>query len=97
LGSIEKLSIEAKLVINYDEICDVNLKYIKVTEFGKIDLKMTGLGLFNNFTSQLLTWLTTMWKNEIIKVIEYNARDIVEEQLRKYICENYINKVIPFF
>ncbi|XP_067209928.1 uncharacterized protein [Linepithema humile] len=99
LGSIERLSVAAKLVIDYDKTCDVNLKYIKVTEFGKIDLKMTGLGLLNTFTSNILTWLTTMWKNKIIKVIEYNVRDIVEEQLRKYICESNKNEreVIPLF
>lgn len=67
--------------------------YIKVTEFGEIDLEMTGLGLLNNFTSKILTWLTTMWKNKIIKTIEYNMRDIIEEQLRKYICESYKNEV----
>lgn len=97
LGSIEKLSIAARLVIDYDKTCDVNLKYIKVTEFGKIDLKMTGLGLLDNFTSKLLTWLTTMWKGKIIKAIEYNVKDIIEEQLRKYICESYKNKVRSLF
>lgn len=93
LGSIDGIAIAAKLVINYDKECGVNLEFVKVTEVGKINLKMTGLGILNNLTSHVLTWLTRMWQDKIVKIVEDSVRDIIEDQLSEFICKN-LNEVI---
>lgn len=78
LGTIDELTIAVKLVIDYDKTCGVNLEYVKVTKFGKINLEMTGLGPFNNLASNLLTWIQ---QDKIIKHIEEYVRNIIEDQL----------------
>ncbi|KAL6265518.1 hypothetical protein P5V15_002313 [Pogonomyrmex californicus] len=87
LGTVDGLAIAAKLVINYDKTCGVNLEYIKVTELGKIKLKMTGLGPFNSLTSKILTWLTRMLQDKIVHTVEVNVRDVAEKQLSEFICK----------
>lgn len=64
-----------------------------MTELGKINLKMTGLGPLNSLTSKILTWLTRMWQEKIVKTIEVNVRDIAQKQLNEFICQNYSNEV----
>ncbi|XP_011690381.1 PREDICTED: uncharacterized protein LOC105451558 [Wasmannia auropunctata] len=93
LGTVDGLGIAAKLVIDYTKTCGVNVEYVKVTELGKINLKMTGLGPLSNLTSKILTWLTRMWQDKIVKMVEVNVRNIAEEQLSEIICENYKNNI----
>jgi len=57
-----------------------------VTKLGKIKLKMTGLGLINSLTSEILTWLTRMWQDKIVEAIEDNIKNVVEKQLSEFIC-----------
>lgn len=71
----------------------MNLEYVKVTELGKINLKMTGLGPLNTLTSKVLTWLTRMWQDKIVKIVEVNVRNIAEKQLSEFLCKNYSNEV----
>jgi len=88
LGIIDGLTITIKLVIDYDKkTCDVNLKYIKMTKLGKINLKMTGLGPLNSSTSKILTWLVRIWEDKIVKAVEVNVKNIAEEQLNEFICK----------
>lgn len=93
LGSVEGLAMMAKMIINYEEMCNIKLEYVKITKLGKIDFKATGLGPLNSLTSSLVTWLTTMWQNRIIKVIEINVKNIAEKLLNDYVCNNYENAV----
>ncbi|XP_011870197.1 PREDICTED: uncharacterized protein LOC105563308 [Vollenhovia emeryi] len=88
LGTVNGLAIAAKLIIDYDKTCGINLEYVKVTKLGEIKLEMTGLGPLNSLTSKVLTWLTRMWKDRIVKAVEVNARNIAEEQLSEFICKN---------
>lgn len=94
LGTVKGLAMAARVIIYYDETCDVNLEYIKVTELGKINFKITGLGPLNSFTSTILTWLTRMWQYRIIKVVEINMKDIAEKQLNNYLCNYYMNEIM---
>lgn len=64
-----------------------------MTELGKINLKMTGLGPLNTLTSKVLTWLTRMWQDKIVKIVEVNVRNIAEKQLSEFLCKNYSNEV----
>lgn len=87
LGTIDGLAITTKLVIDYDKTCDVNLKYVEITKLGKINLKMTGLGSLNCSTSKILTWLIRIWEHKIVKAVEVNVKNIIEEQLSEFICK----------
>ncbi|XP_071575217.1 uncharacterized protein [Temnothorax nylanderi] len=87
LGTVDGLAIRARLVIDYDKTCGVNLEYVKVTEFGKLNLEMTGLGPLNSLASTVFTGLTEkIWQDEIVKTIEVNVRNIAEKQLSEFIC-----------
>lgn len=54
---------------------------------------MTGLGPLNTLTSKVLTWLTRMWQDKIVKIVEVNVRNIAEKQLSEFLCKNYSNEV----
>ncbi|EZA51820.1 hypothetical protein X777_09577, partial [Ooceraea biroi] len=85
LATVKELAMAAKVAIHYDKTCEVKLEYVKITELGKIDFKITGLGPFNYLTSTIFTWLTKTWQNRIVKIIEVNVRKIAEKQLNDYI------------
>ncbi|XP_011342958.2 uncharacterized protein LOC105282599 [Ooceraea biroi] len=93
LATVKELAMAAKVAIHYDKTCEVKLEYVKITELGKIDFKITGLGPFNYLTSTIFTWLTKTWQNRIVKIIEVNVRKIAEKQLNDYICNNYYNEI----
>ncbi|XP_024874551.1 uncharacterized protein LOC112456324 [Temnothorax curvispinosus] len=96
LGTVDGLAMTARLVINYDKTCGVNLEYVKV-EFGKINLEMTGLGPLNSLASTIFTWLTEKWQDKIVKNIEINVKNIAEEQLTEFIYKTCNNEDIKYF
>ncbi|XP_018311952.1 uncharacterized protein [Mycetomoellerius zeteki] len=80
-GTIKGLSIAAKLIIDYDKACTVNLEYVKV-KIGQIALQITGLGLFTNLiTNQLTHTINTELRNKI----EENIRKIFKQQIQNFI------------
>ncbi|XP_077277814.1 uncharacterized protein LOC143905980 isoform X2 [Temnothorax americanus] len=83
-GTVDGLAIRARLVI--DKTCGMNLEYINVTEFGKLNLKMTGLGPLNSLASTIFTGLTEIWQDKFVKTIEVNVRNIAKKQLSEFIC-----------
>ncbi|KAH0948687.1 hypothetical protein HN011_004140 [Eciton burchellii] len=95
LGSIDGLAMDARVIIYYDEICNIKLEYLTITQLGKINIKMTGLGPLSGLTSTILNWMTKMWRYKMFEVVEVNVKDIAEKQLNNYICNNYNEIIIP--
>ncbi|XP_011690382.1 PREDICTED: uncharacterized protein LOC105451559 [Wasmannia auropunctata] len=81
LVTIDGLVIAVKLFMIDHKKYPCYVQYVQVTEIGKINIEMTGLGLFNSFISNLMTQKITEWQEKIIKKIEVQFRDIIEEQL----------------
>jgi len=87
--------MDARVIIYYDEICNIKLEYLTITQLGKINIKMTGLGPLSGLTSTILNWMTKMWRYKMFEVVEVNVKDIAEKQLNNYICNNYNEIIIP--
>ncbi|EFN76406.1 uncharacterized protein LOC105190555 isoform X2 [Harpegnathos saltator] len=90
-GSIDGLALTLSVVIDYDKECPIMLEYIKVTKVGDIKIKMTGLGLINSVTSKILSWLTNMWRKNIVSLVEVNVKNAINKHLRDYICTEFIS------
>jgi len=95
LGSIDGLAMDVKVIIYYDEMCNIKLEYLTITELGKINFKITGLGPLSSLTSTILNWLTKMWRHKMIQAVEVNVKDIAEKHLNDYICSNYDEIITP--
>ncbi|XP_014486902.1 PREDICTED: uncharacterized protein LOC106750817 [Dinoponera quadriceps] len=85
-GTIDGLALSITAVIDYDKDCPLRLKHFKVTRFGDIKVKMTGLGAINSVTSKILSWLTNMWRKNIANLIEVNVKQNIEVQLNEKVC-----------
>lgn len=87
-GTIDGLAITIRFVIDYNDMCNMNIDSIKITEFGNLNLKMTGLGFLSRLTSTTMTWLTKMWRNKIVEAIEIKIKDIIKKQVNQ-LCKGY--------
>lgn len=92
-GSVDGLALAISVEVDYNKKCPLSLDYMKVTEIGNINIEMTGLGPINGITSKILSWLSNMWRNKIVSLVEVNVKHIIDELLNDVVCETYL-KVI---
>lgn len=93
-GGTDGLAASISLIVDYQKKCPVTLEYLKVTELGDIKIKMTGLGPINSATSRILSWLTNMWRKNLVSLIEVNVKNAIEKQLSKHACISYFTMML---
>ncbi|KYM97431.1 hypothetical protein ALC62_11723, partial [Cyphomyrmex costatus] len=79
-GTVDGLSIVAKLIIDYDKECNVNVKYVKV-KIGQIALQITNLGLLTNY---ITNYITSLINTEVHNRIE-DFEKIIEQKINKFL------------
>ncbi|XP_058806378.1 uncharacterized protein LOC131672881 [Phymastichus coffea] len=89
-ATIDGVSISAVVGIDYNrKPCRTVLESLRVSELGKIKVKLTGLGPLNKLLSKLITWITKKWQDEIVGKIEEKLSELVIHNLDKFQCEKY--------
>lgn len=92
-GTINGISLAISIVADYDKACPLTMEYIKVTKIGDIQIDMTGLGI-NSVTSKILSWLTNMWRENIVSLVEVTAKQTIDQLLSDMnICNSYKNAI----
>ncbi|XP_012277995.1 uncharacterized protein LOC105698373 [Orussus abietinus] len=89
-GTVAGTAIHVTVIVDYNQNpCVTTLDTLKVTEFGKAKINITGLGPLNWLTSKLLNYVAKTWREDVIKSIESKLRNTVTKQLNKFNCEKY--------
>ncbi|OXU29030.1 hypothetical protein TSAR_008269 [Trichomalopsis sarcophagae] len=89
-ASVDGVSLAATVGVDYNQKpCRAVLDSLRVSQLGKVKVKLTGLGPLNNLLSKLVTWITKKWQDDIVKVVEKKLMDIVVKNLDKFNCEKF--------
>ena len=90
-AKIDGIAIDAKISVDYNQYpCKSTLEELKISEFGKMKIKVTGFGPLNSLASTIMTWITTKWQAAIAKSIETRIKEVLNHQLEAFDCEKYI-------
>jgi len=66
--------------------CKLFIQTLTLSDLGKIDVHVTGLGKLNWLYSKIVTWVTSRLHNKIKETVENNIRKILEKELGKIKC-----------
>ena len=89
-ADVNGIAIDSKVAVDYNQHpCKAELEYFKISEFGKVKVKVTGLGPLNSLASSLVTWVTKKWHTDIAKLIEEKVSGIIKNQIQNFNCEKY--------
>ncbi|KAF7393871.1 hypothetical protein HZH68_010690 [Vespula germanica] len=95
LGTIENIALKAEISIDYNTPqCIIKLEDIKISEFDKLEVRFTGLGVMNSFGSKLINLFTKFFKNYLKKIIERNLITFLEKKISILDCEKYRTKIL---
>ncbi|XP_014238201.1 uncharacterized protein LOC106659934 [Trichogramma pretiosum] len=89
-ADVEDAAITATASVDYNQKpCRVQLSDLRVSNVGKVKVKLTGLGPLNKLLSKLVSWITKKWTSEIVSLVEDKLRIIVAEHLNNFDCERF--------
>lgn len=89
-ASIDGISLITSISLDYTQTqCTAKIENLKVTEFGKIKVDISGLGPLNSMASSIFGWIGEEWKTDIIDVIEKKLSSTVQTQLSAFDCEKF--------
>ncbi|XP_003424265.1 uncharacterized protein LOC100679065 [Nasonia vitripennis] len=89
-ASVDGVALAATVGVDYNQKpCRAVLDSLRVSQLGKVKVKLTGLGPLNKLLSKLVTWITKKWQDDIVKVVEKKLMDIVVKNLDKFNCEKF--------
>ncbi|XP_015609732.1 uncharacterized protein LOC107274761 [Cephus cinctus] len=89
-GDVNGVALDSRITVDYTQRpCTKTLDRLQVTEFGKIHLRVTGLGPLNYPASVMLNWLTKKWRDEIVLKVENKLQKVAVQQLDKFNCERF--------
>lgn len=89
-AAIDGVAISAAVGIDYNQKpCRTILESLRVSQVGKIKVKLTGLGPLNKLGSKLITWITKKWQDEIVLKVEDQLAELIVQNLDRFECEKY--------
>lgn len=87
---VNGIAIDSKVSVDYNQQpCKAEIEYFRISEFGKVKVKVTGLGPLNSLASSLVTWITKKWHTDIGDLIESKVTAILQNQVENFNCEKY--------
>ena len=89
-GAINGIALQATVVADYKQTpCAMKVLELNVTEFGKIDMYLTGFSIFDPLISFILNLVINQSQEEIVKNLEKELRGLVESKLATFNCEGF--------
>ncbi|XP_033211212.1 mite allergen Lep d 7-like isoform X2 [Belonocnema kinseyi] len=89
-ADVNGIAINSKVSVDYNQQpCKAEIEYFRISEFGKVKIRVTGLGPLNSLASSLVTWITKKLHTDIADLIETKVTDIMQTQVENFNCEKY--------